>query len=143
MARELERVFLTDARDAPTDEELLFAAAYARSGLEEAVATLEQKVAHLREELGYDAGPLDAPDGHPEDDPDDDGSEEDDGPDDDPEDAGLDRKAMLERQLKDRTPEVGLALTEIAGLVRRAMPLGTELATLRARAAARGDAPVE
>ena len=56
--------------------------------------------------------------------------------DDDPDAVGLDRRAVLERQLGDRTPEVGLALTEIVGLVRKAMPLGTELAALRARASA-------
>ena len=39
---------------------------------------------------------------------------------------------MLERQLRDRAPEVRLALTEIVDLVRQAMPLGTELARLRA-----------
>jgi hypothetical protein len=43
---------------------------------------------------------------------------------------------VLERQLKDRAPEVGLALTEIVGLVRRAMPLGAEIAELRAQARA-------
>ena len=127
----------------PTDEELLFAAAWARSGLVEAITTLEEKVAELREELGYDDLPLEAA-GDPDDDTDADGSEEDDGPDDDPEHEGLDRGAMLARQLRDRTPEVGLALTEIAGLVRQAMPLGAELAALRARAAAEPeDAPAE
>lgn len=123
----------------PTDEELLFAAASARAGLEQAIESLEQRIARLREEHGYDddaldRGPEDADDPDADDDgPDDDGA---DGADDDPEDAGLDRRAQLDRQLSDRTPEVGLALTEIIGLVRRAMPLGAELAALRSRAAA-------
>ena len=40
--------------ETPTDEELLFAAAWARKGLVEAIGTLEGKVAALREEHGYD-----------------------------------------------------------------------------------------
>ncbi|KAA1427119.1 hypothetical protein [Nocardioides antri] len=126
--------------EAPTDEELLFAAAWARKGLEEAIASLEEKVAQLREEQGYDAASAEgrgdhSPDtSHDTDDTDDQGSDEDHGSDDDPEDAGLDRNALLERQLKDRTPEIRLALTEIIGLVRRAMPLGAELAAARTSA---------
>jgi len=115
--------------DVPTDEELLFAAGYARKGLDEAIADLEARIATLREEHAYDdSAPLPETDA---DEPDDGG---DDGADDDPEHAGLDRRAMLDRQLRERTPEVGLALTEIIGQVRRAMPLGAELASLRARA---------
>ncbi|WP_183100732.1 hypothetical protein [Nocardioides pelophilus] len=135
--------------ESPTDEELLFAAATARAGLEQAIERLEERIARFREELGYDddgfdRGPGDAegagddpddPDDHDGDDHDGDDGGGDDGPDDDPEEAGLDRRAQLDRQLSDRTPEVGLALTEIIGLVRRAMPLGAELAALRARAA--------
>ncbi len=118
------------ALEKPTDEELLFAASWARKGLVEAIGTLEDKVAALREERGYDdtapvSGDSDEGESDVPDDP------EDDGPDDDPEDTGLDRKAQLERQLRDRTPEIGLALTEIIGLVRQAMPLGAELASLR------------
>jgi hypothetical protein len=123
----------------PTDDELLFAAAWARKGLEEAIGTLGEKIARFRAEHGYDDhGPMSGPGESGADDPDgDDGSgADDDGPDDDPEDAGLDRRAQLERQLSDRAPEVGLALTEIIGLVQRAMPLGAELAALKARAAA-------
>ncbi|WP_183094570.1 hypothetical protein [Nocardioides stalactiti] len=119
--------------DVPTDEELLFAASWARRGLAEAIVSLEERIARLREEHGYGDEPL-----VPHDDQDDsdgpDGS--DDGPDDDPEDAGLDKSEQLARQLSDRTPEVGPALTEIIGLVRQAMPLGVELAALRARIAA-------
>lgn len=128
----------------PTDEELLFAAAWARRGLDDAVLRLEEKVAALREELGYDdrATPAhgdadDDTDGTDSDGTDADGPDADDGPDDDPEDAGLDPQAVLERQLRDRTPEVGLALTEIVDRVRRAIPLGAEVAELRARAATR------
>lgn len=129
--------------DVPTDEELLFAAAWARKGLVEAIDRLEDKIATLRERHehpastdsagGTDSAPTsDATSG--DDEPDD---PEDDGPDDDPDDDGLDQKAKLERQLRDRTPEVGLALTEIVGLVRQAMPLGVELASLRARGSGR------
>jgi hypothetical protein len=127
--------------DSPTDEELLLAAAWARRGLDEAIIDLQQRVANLREEHGYGDGPVgtgpDDGDGGADADVGDDagGDPEDDGPDDDPEDAGLDRRALLERQLKGRTPEVGLALTAIAEQVRRAMPLGAEVAALRARAA--------
>jgi hypothetical protein len=133
--------------DGPTDEELLAAADHARAGLVEAIAALEGKVAALREQLGYD-GSTPFPDaGTPEADGPDDDSDEgedgddqgaddgpDDGPDDDPDDAGLDQRAKLERQLRDRSPEVGQALAEIVGLVRDAMPLGVELASLRSRA---------
>jgi len=128
--------------DMPTDDELLFAAASARTGLEQAIDALGENVDRLREELGYDGDtPLvDASDSDdPDDDPDGDDGEAgggaDDGADDDPEHEGLDSGTMLERQLRDRTPEVGLALSEIVGLVRQAMPLGAELARLRARAA--------
>jgi hypothetical protein len=122
--------------DVPTDEELLFAAAWARKGLVQAIGELEDKVAALREKHGYpdsaDRAPMseEGPGDDEQDDP------EDDGPDDDPDDDGLDQKAKMERQLRDRTPEIGLALTEIVGLVRQAMPLGVELAALRARASA-------
>lgn len=132
----------------PTDEELLFAAAWARTGLERAIGELETTIATLREEQEqeqeHDAGAPSA-DHDDTDDPehdDQDGQDGEDGQDgqdgeddgdDDPDDAGLDRRAVLERQLRDRTPEVGLALTEIIGLVRKAMPLGTEVAALRAR----------
>ncbi len=129
--------------DTPTDEELLFAAASARTGLRAAIAQLEGKVAALRAELGYDEStPLPEHDDSGADDPDDPEDDgRDDGPDDDPEDGGLDRQAFLERQLRDRAPEVGLALTEIVGLVRQAMPLGAEVASLRARSGARPPVP--
>ncbi len=120
----------------PTDEELLFAAAWARTGLEQAIGELEATITTLREEQEYDAGAPSADDDDT-DDPEHDEHDEHDGDDDgddDPDDAGLDRRAVLERQLRDRTPEVGLALTEIIGLVRKAMPLGAEVAALRARA---------
>jgi hypothetical protein len=124
--------------ETPTDEELLSAAAWARKGLVEAIGTLEGKVAALREEQGYDdSAPFtgdDSDDDPGDEEPEDDGPD-DDGPDDDPEDDELDRKAQLQRQLRDRTPEVGLALTEIVGLVRQAMPLGAEIASLRASTA--------
>jgi|GEM_PF-539343 len=132
--------------DGPTDEELLFAAAWARTGLERAIGELEATVTALRAEQQYGGAPPATPDDT--DDPDDtDGTADDsgddghdqgheEGQDDDPDDAGLDRRAVLERQLRDRTPEVGLALTEIIGLVRKAMPLGAEVAALRARAPA-------
>ncbi|RHW28707.1 hypothetical protein D0Z08_02320 [Nocardioides immobilis] len=122
----------------PTDEELLFAAAWARTGLERAIGELETTIATLREEQEHDAGAPSADDDdhdeHEHDDHDEhDGHDGQDDGDDDPDDAGLDRRAVLERQLRDRTPEVGLALTEIIGLVRKAMPLGTEVAALRVR----------
>ncbi len=117
--------------DSPTDEELLSAAASARTGLLDAIGELEDKVAALREQHGYDDGtPMSEHDDSGEDDPED---PRDDGPGDDPDDAGLDKRAVLERQLRDRDPAVGLALTEIAGLVRKAMPLGAELASLTTR----------
>ncbi|PWN04461.1 hypothetical protein DJ010_02145 [Nocardioides silvaticus] len=137
----------------PTDEELLLAAGWARTGLVDAISSLEERVARLQGDADDPDGP-DGPDGP--DDPDDksyddardsedpsgsesgDESGDEDGVDDDPEDAGLDRRAMLERQLKDRSPEVGRALTEIVGLVRQAMPLGAELARLRSRSGAAG-----
>jgi hypothetical protein len=124
--------------ESPTDEELLFAAAWARKGMVDAIAELEARIARLRDERADDepADGDDRADGEDQaDEPDDGGTDGDDGADDDPEDAGLDRPAMLQRQLSDRAPEVGLALTEIVDLVRRAMPLGTELARLRAAGA--------
>lgn len=128
----------------PTDEELLFAAAWARKGLEQAIGELEEKIAALREQVGYDdsASPPDEHDSGDDDSRDDEPEDPDsDGSDDDPEDAGLDRRAQLDRQLSGRAPEVGLALTEIVGLVREAMPLGAELASLRALASAPGRRP--
>ena len=118
--------------ESPTDEELLFAAAWARKGMIDAIAELEARIARLREERADEDEPDDGSDDQT-DDPDDGGSDGDDA--DDPDDAGLDRPAMLERQLADRAPEVGLALTEIVELVRQAMPLGAELARLRSSAA--------
>ena len=128
----------------PTDEELLFAAAWARKGLEAAIGELEDKVAALREEHGYDdSAPVSA------DDSDDGrtrtirGRADDDrttGPTTTRTTPGSTGRARLDRQLRDRTPEVGLALTEIIGLVRQAMPLGAELASLRGRASAPADA---
>jgi hypothetical protein len=120
----------------PTDEELLAAAAWARTGLVDAVASLEARVAALRE-TSYDDAPADA-DAESDDSGDSHDEDSEQGADDDPEDAGLDRSAMLERQLKDRSPEVRQALTEIVVLVRQAMPLGAELARLRSRSAATG-----
>ncbi|MEZ0579216.1 hypothetical protein [Nocardioides sp. MH1] len=130
---------VTAQLDTPTDEELLLAAAWARRGLDEAITSLEARIAAFREEHGYGDEPVLPTDGSSDDDPDsedDGGEQDDDGPDDDPEDEGLDRRGLLERQLSDRAPEVGLALTAIAEQVRVAMPLGAELAALRARAAA-------
>ncbi len=117
----------------PTDEELLFAAAWARKGMIDAIAELEARIARLRDERADDEPDPDGDGNDQADEPDDGGSDSDDEADDDPEDVGLDRPALLERQLSDRVPEVGLALTEIVDLVRQAMPLGTELARLRAR----------
>ncbi len=115
--------------DAPSDDELLFAAAWARKGLEEAIGELEDEAATLRKDQGYD----DSAPGAADDDYGDDDSEdpEDGGPDDDPADAGLDPSARLARQLSSRTPEVGLALTEIVGLLRTVMPLNAEVAWLK------------
>ncbi|MDZ5621220.1 hypothetical protein [Nocardioides bizhenqiangii] len=127
--------------ETPTDEELLFAAAWARKGLVEAIGDLEDRIAKLREDQAYvGSAPAVGPGAEDSDQQDDDDAADDgpdDGPDDDradddPDDVGLDPRARLDRQLRDRTPEVGLALTEIAGLVRQAMPLGAELAELRA-----------
>ena len=122
--------------ESPTDEELLSAAAWARTGLVRAIGELEATVTALRAEQPYDGTPPASHDATEDDEHDDDGHDGHDDPDDDPDDAGLDRRAVLERQLRDRTPEVGLALTEIIGLVRKAMPLGAEVAALRGRASA-------
>lgn len=129
--------------ETPTDEELLLAAAWASRGLDEAIAELRERIAAFREEHGYGDDPVGGagdPDADGEGD-DEDGPDDgaDDGPDDDPEDAGLDRHALLERQLKERAPEVGLALKAIVDQVRVAMPLGSEMAALRARATSEAD----
>ena len=128
------------ALEMPTDEELLSAAEWARRGLDEAILRLQGQVAALGERDRTDdpSGPRTAARDEV-DDPDDegDGPESDDGPD-DSEDAGLDRQAVLDRQLSDRTPEVALALDALVEQVRRAMALGAELGSLRARQAASG-----
>ena len=131
---------------APTDEELLLAAAWARDGLALAIRELADKAAALRDRPGDDDGSWSADSsgevgsGEPEDPPhqDPDGNPHEDPPEDagdDPDDARLALRAKLDRQLSERTPEVGLALTEIASLVRQAMPLGAEIASLRSRPA--------
>ncbi|KAA1421066.1 hypothetical protein F0U44_01705 [Nocardioides humilatus] len=124
--------------DNPSDEELLLAAAWARRGLDEAIVDLQGRVTAFREEHGYGETPLSELRAANSDDPDDgdDGHDgQDDGPDDDPDDDGLVGHSLLERQLKERTPEVRLALTDVIDRVRVAMPLGAELAALRAVAA--------
>lgn len=124
--------------DAPTDEELLDAAAWARDGLVAAIADLEERLAALRADRpeSTDGATVEESDAETDEETDDTGDARDGSggvgeESDDPEDQGQDARARLERQLAERSPELGAALTGLAALVRRAIPLGAEVAALR------------